>query len=41
MSVAKRTPVVLVRGQGCRVWDEEGKSYLDMVGGWAVNTLGH
>jgi acetylornithine/N-succinyldiaminopimelate aminotransferase len=32
---------VLVRGQGCRVWDEEGKSYLDMVGGWAVNTLGH
>jgi acetylornithine/N-succinyldiaminopimelate aminotransferase len=41
MSVAKRTPVVLVRGQGCRVWDENGKSYLDMVGGWAVNTLGH
>src|ERR1044071_10013746 len=41
MSVAKRTPVVLVRGQGCRVWDEDGKSYLDMVGGWAVNTLGH
>jgi predicted acetylornithine/succinylornithine family transaminase len=41
MSVAKRTPVVLVRGQGCRVWDDEGKSYLDMVGGWAVNTLGH
>ena len=41
MSVAKRTPVVLVRGQGCRVWDDTGKSYLDMVGGWAVNTLGH
>src|SRR3954462_9617482 len=41
MPVAKRTPVVLVRGQGCRVWDDEGKSYLDMVGGWAVNTLGH
>jgi acetylornithine/N-succinyldiaminopimelate aminotransferase len=41
MSVAKRTPVVLVRGEGCRVWDDEGKSYLDLVGGWAVNTLGH
>jgi len=32
---------VLVRGEGCRVWDENGKAYLDMVGGWAVNTLGH
>ncbi|MCC6178515.1 MAG: aspartate aminotransferase family protein [Chloroflexi bacterium] len=41
MPVAKRTPIVLVRGQGCRVWDENGKAYLDMVGGWAVNTLGH
>jgi acetylornithine/N-succinyldiaminopimelate aminotransferase len=41
MPVAKRTPVVLVRGEGCRVWDDEGKSYLDLVGGWAVNTLGH
>jgi len=41
MSVAKRTPVVLVRGEGCRVWDEDGKAYLDLVGGWAVNTLGH
>ncbi|MFN8522620.1 MAG: aspartate aminotransferase family protein [Chloroflexota bacterium] len=41
MPVAKRTQVVLVRGEGCRVWDEDGKSYLDMVGGWATNTLGH
>ena len=41
MPVAKRTPIVLVRGEGSRVWDEEGKSYLDLVGGWAVNTLGH
>ena len=41
MHVAKRTPVVLVRGEGVRVWDDSGKSYLDMVGGWAVNTLGH
>ena len=41
MSVAKRAPVVLVRGEGSRVWDEDGKAYLDLVGGWAVNTLGH
>ncbi len=41
MPVAKRAPVVLVRGEGSRVWDEDGKSYLDLVGGWAVNTLGH
>jgi predicted acetylornithine/succinylornithine family transaminase len=41
MHVAKRTPVVLARGEGCRVWDDAGKSYLDLVGGWAVNTLGH
>ncbi|MDQ3481739.1 MAG: aspartate aminotransferase family protein [Actinomycetota bacterium] len=41
MPVAKRVPIVLVRGEGSRVWDDEGKSYLDLVGGWAVNTLGH
>jgi acetylornithine aminotransferase len=28
-------------GQGCRVWDVNGKSYLDALGGIAVNTLGH
>jgi len=32
---------VLVRGQGCRVWDEDGRAYLDMLGGIAVNALGH
>jgi len=36
-----RFPVVLVRGQGCRVWDEDGKEYLDFVGGIAVCALGH
>src|SRR5687767_386768 len=41
MHVAKRTPLVAVRGEGCRLWDDTGKSYLDFVGGWAVNTLGH
>jgi len=33
--------VTLVRGQGTLVWDEEGREYLDFVGGWAVNSLGH
>ena len=36
-----RLPVALVRGQGCRVWDSQGKSYLDGLAGIAVNTLGH
>jgi acetylornithine/N-succinyldiaminopimelate aminotransferase len=36
------TPTLaLVRGQGAVVWDETGKSYLDLVGGIAVNVLGH
>src|SRR4051794_35311254 len=41
LRVAKRVPVVLERGEGCRVWDVEGRSYLDLVGGWAVASLGH
>ncbi|MEA5454510.1 acetylornithine transaminase [Sinomonas sp. JGH33] len=32
---------VLVRGQGCHVWDADGKQYLDLLGGIAVNALGH
>ncbi|RLB18585.1 MAG: acetylornithine transaminase [Deltaproteobacteria bacterium] len=36
-----RFPVTLVRGEGCRVWDENGKEYLDFVGGIAVCALGH
>lgn len=32
---------VLVRGQGVHVWDDHGKQYLDLLGGIAVNTLGH
>jgi acetylornithine aminotransferase len=34
-------PVVIVRGQGAQVWDADGKAYLDMVAGIAVNALGH
>ncbi len=37
----KRPPFVLVKGEGCRVWDENGKEYLDFVGGIAVCALGH
>ncbi len=36
-----RFPIVLVKGEGCTVWDEEGKAYLDFVGGLAVCALGH
>jgi len=41
MQITKRVPLTLVRGQGARVWDVEGREYLDFVGGWAVNSLGH
>ncbi len=36
-----RYPIVLVRGQGTRVWDMDGKEYLDFVSGLAVCNLGH
>jgi len=36
-----RYPIALVRGEGCRVWDADGKEYLDLVAGIAVNNLGH
>ena len=36
------TPTVaLVRGDGARVWDDDGREYVDLVGGIAVNVLGH
>ncbi|TDA68750.1 MAG: acetylornithine transaminase [Clostridia bacterium] len=41
MSTYGRAPVALVRGEGIRVWDADGKCYLDFVGGLAVNSLGH
>jgi len=41
MNTFQRIPVTLVRGLGARVWDEDGREYLDFVGGWAVNSLGH
>ena len=41
MHTFDRIPVTLVRGDGARVWDDKGREYLDFVGGWAVNSLGH
>ena len=41
MQTVERLPVTLVRGQGARVWDDDGREYLDFVGGWGVNSLGH
>ncbi len=38
---SKRLPVTLVRGDGCRVWDEEDREYLDFVAGIAAVSLGH
>ncbi len=37
----KRPPMVMVRGEGVRLYDDAGREYLDFVGGWAVNVLGH
>ena len=36
-----RIPLVLAKGKGARVWDSEGKEYLDFFPGWAVSGLGH
>lgn len=37
----KRYPVNLVRGEGSRVWDSEGRELLDLFPGWGCNLLGH
>jgi acetylornithine aminotransferase len=34
-------PVALARGEGCRVWDIDGREYLDLIAGIAVSALGH
>ena len=39
--VGKRLPVTLVKGEGSRVWDEDGREYLDCVAGIAAVSLGH
>jgi acetylornithine/N-succinyldiaminopimelate aminotransferase len=41
MQTYARFPLVLVKGQGCEVWDMDGRSYTDFVAGIAVCNLGH
>ena len=41
MGVFGRPKVALTRGEGCYVWDADGKRYLDLLAGIAVNALGH
>ncbi len=41
MNTYGRLPIALSHGQGCWVWDTQGRRYLDGLGGIAVNTLGH
>jgi acetylornithine/N-succinyldiaminopimelate aminotransferase len=41
MQTIVRDPVTIVKGKGARVWDDNGKKYLDFVSGLAVNCLGH
>lgn len=41
MNTYARFPIALERGEGCRVWDTNGKEYLDFVAGIATCTLGH
>ncbi|MBC6417980.1 MAG: aspartate aminotransferase family protein [Prochloron sp. SP5CPC1] len=41
MNTYGRFPIALERGEGCRVWDTDGREYLDFVAGIATCTLGH
>jgi acetylornithine/succinyldiaminopimelate/putrescine aminotransferase len=36
-----RAPIALIKGKGTKVWDANGKEYLDFLAGIAVNALGH
>ena len=41
MNTYVRSPLVITRGKGSRVWDVEGHEYLDLFPGWGVSGLGH
>jgi acetylornithine/N-succinyldiaminopimelate aminotransferase len=41
MTVTQRPSAVFTHGQGSWLWDADGRRYLDLVQGWAVNTFGH
>jgi acetylornithine/N-succinyldiaminopimelate aminotransferase len=41
MPVVRRPDLVMVRGEGSYLWDDQGRRFLDFIQGWAVNALGH
>src|SRR5580704_3419154 len=41
MNTYRRPPVLFTHGRGCRLYDSQGREYLDFLGGIAVNALGH
>ena len=41
MPTVRRWPVALERGLGSRVWDVEGREYVDLTAGWGVTAIGH
>lgn len=41
VSTYRRPPIVFTHGRGCRLYDSQGREYLDFLGGIAVNALGH
>ncbi len=41
LSVCMKQPVSIERGLGARVWDEQGRAFLDFTAGWGVTSLGH
>ncbi len=41
LATYNRVPLCMVKGKGSKVWDLEGKEYLDFFPGWAVSGLGH
>ena len=41
MNTYGRFPIAITKGEGCRLWDTDGKEYLDFVAGIATCTLGH
>ena len=41
LPVFKRYPLTIVRGEGSHIWDDQGRSYIDLLAGIAVNSIGH
>ena len=41
MNTYKRLPLLIVKGRGNRIYDRDGREYMDFVSGLAVNNLGH